>query len=71
MECGKPDGQNYENEGNEQNVKHKSKKFRSKGSFALKNKSSLKIFCEGHRPFKLIQEIKERQEVASDELKKF
>ena len=31
----------------------------------------MKIFCERHRPFKLIQEIKEKQDSAIEELQKF
>ena len=35
------------------------------------NSEDFKIFCERHRPFKLIKEIQERQDIACKEMKTF
>jgi len=76
MECGKPEG-NGDNEDNTeptsvQNACKKTGRRKNKGiAMTQKNKSLLKIFCERHRPFKLIKEITDRQESSIEDLQKF
>lgn len=76
MECGKPEAA-QDNEGNDIPANTKStsiscSKSKGKGSsLAIKNKNMLKIFCERHRPFKLIKEINEKYDTATEEVKKF
>lgn len=81
MECGKTDNENNndnepsnETPSNAQSSgKKNSKSKRSKKNTVVfsKNKNLLKIFCERHRPFKLIKEIQEKQDSATEELTKF
>lgn len=82
MECGKMDNApNNENDISNDAVsnapstgKKNARSGRSKHKtvpLVQKNKNLLKIFCERHRPFKLIKEIKDKQESAFEELQKF
>jgi hypothetical protein len=80
MECGKSDSPGYDNENSNDDISNvqstckqnsKSRK-RNKGvPLVQKNKNLLKIFCERHRPFRLIKEIQEKQEAAIEEVQKF
>jgi len=57
LECGKESGGN-ENEPVKSHGNHN-------------NHEDFKVFCERHRPFKLIKEVEEKQEAASKEVKGF
>ena len=84
MECGKVEINEAEinNENSENNNSSTSKKsswkmsktesLKHKGVKSVcKNKNLLKIFCERHRPLKIIKEIKDKFESATEELQKF
>lgn len=69
MECGNQDRDIDDPEPNQNN---KSGGSKSKGpTIAQRDRSQYKIFCEGHRPFKLITEIKEKNESNNEDLIKF
>lgn len=79
MECGKVENSGNNNEDGSQDTISQSKSTANKGvkskrkkaTVCAKDKQAMKIFCERHRPFKLIKEIKDKQQTAIEELQKF
>lgn len=81
MECGKVEGSGtndnepvndaVSNQASNEPKHGKTGRSKKSVTFVQKNKNLLRIFCERHRPFKLIKEIEEKQEAAREELQKF
>lgn len=84
MECGKveineteattetPESNNHSSSKKSSSKMSKSESSKHKGMKSVcKNKNLLKIFWERHRPLKIIKEIKDKFESATEELQKF
>lgn len=68
MECGNNDIDNQEAKDDKEQSSGAAKKT---PSVMFRDRTTFKIFCEGHRPFKLIKQIKEKHESNTEDLVKF
>ena len=71
MECGITENEQPEPPNENSESKTGLSKRSKHVTFSYKDRSAFKIFCEGHRPFKLIKQIKEKYESNTEDLVKF
>jgi hypothetical protein len=69
--CNSNDDNDNDNQSQSNKVLKSAKSKPKIPNISQRDKSLFKIFCEGHRPFKLIKQIKEKHDSNSQELEKF